>query len=493
MTNLEDLCRICLSAEFEDLHQIFEESLSNKIIIITGMDLLQTDALPKKICRNCRLQLEKSYYFRMTAKQSEIRLKKFMRLKNQNKEANHVLQKDYIDDDIEEYEEQLSETYCYFNDISQQIEDEKRKVIHEELIKLKSKFELPETPEKALFIPKRPAGKPVVLLNKCPQNASSSNLVPTLRRKRKTDEIESELPIEISEVQMVDNGEYEIRILQTDAEGNEELQLVEIEKFEKHPQIEIIPENAIVEFHEVIEDVLETVEKKKSPAKKKAKKISKPVSEPENPEPAKSPQVVQDPATEYYFKIIDESDEPEVDENNEKKIFQCAYKDCKEAFSRRQQCKTHYYNHLAVDSNYSCKHCSKKFKVQSALERHERVHNNSKPFICETCNKGFSQKEMLKRHLMIHLPIEEAKFVCHICNKRFRQKDPMRQHILKVHSNTDVMKKRCHLCEKEFAHSSGLSRHLLNHTGKKFTCEICQRIFTDKSAFKRHGSVHSKS
>ena len=47
----------------------------------------------------------------MTAKQSEIRLKKFMRLKNQNKEANHVLQKDYIDDDIEEYEEQLSETY----------------------------------------------------------------------------------------------------------------------------------------------------------------------------------------------------------------------------------------------------------------------------------------------------------------------------------------------------------------------------------------------
>lgn len=47
----------------------------------------------------------------MLAKQSEVRLKKFMRLRNQNKDANHVLQKDYRDDDIEEYEEQLSDTY----------------------------------------------------------------------------------------------------------------------------------------------------------------------------------------------------------------------------------------------------------------------------------------------------------------------------------------------------------------------------------------------
>ena len=78
---------------------------------ILQFQLLQTDALPKRICRNCRYQLEKSYYFRMLAKQSEVRLKKFMRLRNQNKDANHVLQKDYRDDDIEEYEEQLSDTY----------------------------------------------------------------------------------------------------------------------------------------------------------------------------------------------------------------------------------------------------------------------------------------------------------------------------------------------------------------------------------------------
>jgi len=39
MTNFEETCRICLESDSEEMHQIFEESLSNKIIIITGMDV----------------------------------------------------------------------------------------------------------------------------------------------------------------------------------------------------------------------------------------------------------------------------------------------------------------------------------------------------------------------------------------------------------------------------------------------------------------------
>lgn len=34
-----------------------------------------------------------------------------MRLKNQNKQASHILLKDYTDEDIEELEDQLVETY----------------------------------------------------------------------------------------------------------------------------------------------------------------------------------------------------------------------------------------------------------------------------------------------------------------------------------------------------------------------------------------------
>lgn len=67
--------------------------------------------MPKKVCKNCRYQLEKSYFFRILAKQSDTRLRKFMRLKNQKKDGNYLLEKSYKDDDIEEYDEQMLESY----------------------------------------------------------------------------------------------------------------------------------------------------------------------------------------------------------------------------------------------------------------------------------------------------------------------------------------------------------------------------------------------
>ncbi|KAG5667422.1 hypothetical protein PVAND_015402 [Polypedilum vanderplanki] len=479
MNEISEICRLCLEQNAEEMHQIFDECLNNKIVIITGLDLLPTDSLPKKICKNCRYQLEKSYFFRILAKQSDIKLRKFVRLTNQNKDASHILTKDYKDDDIEEYDEHMLDSYNYFDDIKHQIEEEKRKLIHEELLKLKSKFESPIKSDKSSqrtssITTRRPTSdKPIVLLNKIPVSPSKTS--PTLRRKRKLEEEKKEkVPIEISELQVVnDNDEYEIRILEANIDEEGQVEAVEVIEIEKaaEPEYEIISQEDIVEL------------KKSPPKKKAAKKIE--IQKVEKLQP-------QETATEYYFKNIGDDVEPELDENGEKKIFQCAFKDCKVAFSRRQQCKAHYYNHLAVDSQFACQYCSKRFKVQSALERHERVHSNSKPFICETCKKGFSQKEMLKRHLMIHLPIEEAQFACKICDKRFRQKDPLRQHMLKVHTDQDVPKFQCNLCEKSFAHSSGLSRHLLLHSGKIFSCEICNRQFTDKSALKRHGSIHEK-
>lgn len=80
--------------------------------------ILPNDSLPKKICKNCRVQLEQSYYFRILAKQSDTKLRKFLRLTNQKKEADHVLSKDYKDDDIEELDEHLRESQVKFKEIS---------------------------------------------------------------------------------------------------------------------------------------------------------------------------------------------------------------------------------------------------------------------------------------------------------------------------------------------------------------------------------------
>lgn len=54
--------------------------------------------------------LEKSYYFRNVAKQSDSRFRKHFRLLNQKKPSN-VLEKNYKDDDSEEFEELYLESY----------------------------------------------------------------------------------------------------------------------------------------------------------------------------------------------------------------------------------------------------------------------------------------------------------------------------------------------------------------------------------------------
>lgn len=126
--DVQAICRLCLESTCSEFYHIFHEGLNNKLIILTGLDVclhqlselfkfllmpfLQmqiNDALPKKICRDCRYQLEKSHYFRMVAKQSDTRLRKHLRLVNQGKTSN-VLSKEYADDDSDEYEEKFLES-----------------------------------------------------------------------------------------------------------------------------------------------------------------------------------------------------------------------------------------------------------------------------------------------------------------------------------------------------------------------------------------------
>lgn len=276
-------------------------------------------------------------------------------------------------------------------------------------------------------LPKSPI-KPFILLNKCPAEDPQPKTAPKILRKTKPEVIE--------EIQYVneEDGRFEIEILEGDCAEEGEVEVIQL-----GDQFEILSDERI--------DVPDKKLRKTSNLKRRI-----------------------EPQGDFYCRRIPDGDKIELDANGEKKIFQCSFADCEETFSRRQSCKTHYYNHLAVDSQFSCKFCTKKFKVASALERHERVHTNSRPFVCEICKKGFSQKEMLKRHISIHLPKDDAPFECKVCGERFRQKEPLKQHVKRVHAGA-VVTFNCTLCDKTFAHSSGLSRHLLIHSGKIFSCK----------------------
>ena len=49
-----------------------------------------------------------------------------------------------------------------------------------------------------------------------------------------------------------------------------------------------------------------------------------------------------------------------------------------------------------------CETCGKKFKFQSILIRHKRIHSGEKPYSCNECDESFAQKSYLKAHQLTH-------------------------------------------------------------------------------------------
>lgn len=81
-----------------------------EVLKLSCLQVQNNDALPKCLCRDCCWIVEKSFIFRMVAKQSDSRLRKHIRLLNQNKPSN-LLNKDYEDDESLEFAEICTESF----------------------------------------------------------------------------------------------------------------------------------------------------------------------------------------------------------------------------------------------------------------------------------------------------------------------------------------------------------------------------------------------
>ena len=98
----------------------------------------------------------------------------------------------------------------------------------------------------------------------------------------------------------------------------------------------------------------------------------------------------------------------------------------------------HLQNHVKIHGNkeLSCKHCEKKFKTQSSLERHERSMHQSdyeKRFRCSylDCTRAFICSSGLESHMNSHLGLKPYK--CEVCDTGFQNVSNRSAHMRNVH------------------------------------------------------------
>jgi len=186
-----------------------------------------------------------------------------------------------------------------------------------------------------------PAQKPIVILNKCPRSPPVEPLQRSSRRHQKMEEIPTD-----------NNSSYEVFYVTATANAAPD------EPFEE----------ACSDYSDD-DDYKPPVPTTKRKRKQKPKVIAK--------QQKRSAPEKTDASEDFYFKTVADNI-IEHDENGERKIFQCSYDGCSDRFSRRQYCKTHFYQHIIAPKEgqkHDCQYCKKTFKVASALERHERVCN----------------------------------------------------------------------------------------------------------------------
>jgi len=109
-----------------------------------------------------------------------------------------------------------------------------------------------------------------------------------------------------------------------------------------------------------------------------------------------------------------------------------------------------------------CQICGMKFKNNSSLIKHIRVHSGEKPYLCssEGCKKSFSQATNLMRHLRTHMGIK--RFECEICQRKFTSKENMKSHVRVHEAGHKNEKIQCFIrnCNKGFLYDSTFKKHL---------------------------------
>ncbi|KAG7165055.1 Zinc finger protein 208-like, partial [Homarus americanus] len=120
---------------------------------------------------------------------------------------------------------------------------------------------------------------------------------------------------------------------------------------------------------------------------------------------------------------------------------------CGNSFRQKHSLKDHIKKHETDVNRYTCKYCFLKFLGKQKWMTHENKHKGSYACICEVCGMGYENKKALEDHRSKHTG--QYRHYCKECGKGFNRIETLNDHL-------NAFLKRNHLC-----------RHMRLHTGEK--------------------------
>ncbi|XP_035856408.1 gastrula zinc finger protein 5-1-like isoform X2 [Sander lucioperca] len=85
-----------------------------------------------------------------------------------------------------------------------------------------------------------------------------------------------------------------------------------------------------------------------------------------------------------------------------------------------------FYHAVTMERPYGCTSCTKRFFLESDLQKHMARHTREKPFTCTLCGKSFVCQSQLEIHHNVHTG--ERPFSCSVCNRRFSHPSNLKRH-----------------------------------------------------------------
>ncbi|XP_035679381.1 zinc finger protein 431-like [Branchiostoma floridae] len=136
-----------------------------------------------------------------------------------------------------------------------------------------------------------------------------------------------------------------------------------------------------------------------------------------------------------------------------------------------------------------CDHCTKTFKDEKILQKHQIVHTDEKRFMCDVCGFATRRKAGLELHMRTHKG--DKRFKCEFCDYATVDRSCLRRHRWR---HKDENPYKCNWCDYSCIQKQCMDIHVRKkHTGEMYRCDMCDFKTPVRQAFNKHKRAHAES